>query len=269
MNFEKEFKDKIILVTGGGDGIGREICRLFSKYNCKIAFFCRTKKNEEITKKLIFKEKKILDCLSASFDVYNDKKLDQFCKLVKKKWGGIDILINNLGGGWYSGNNEITNITQKKFDKAYNLNLRLHFKLIKYFLPQMLNKKWGRVIGLSTIASLKPSSQPWYYVFKKSIDNLYKSLSTQNKYVSKNITFNTILPGAILTKKTHWYKIKTKNKFIFNKLCKKFPQQRVGSANEVANLIIFLSSGFSSLINGAKLVIDGGQSNIGYENFPV
>jgi len=267
MDFNKDLQNKIILITGGGDGIGQEICKQFSKYNCKIAFFCRTKKNEMSLKKIIKKNNKALDCLSSNFDATDEKKLFKFCNLIKKKWGGVDILINNLGGGWFNDLNELGDINSKKFNYAYTINTKLHFNLISFFLPSMIKKKWGRVIGISSIASLKPSSKPWYYIFKKSINNFYKSLSAQQKYASKNITFNVILPGAILTKKTHWFKIKNTNKALYKKISSNFPQLRIGSPVEVSNIIVFLSSSFASLVNGASIVIDGAQSNIGYESF--
>ena len=89
-----------------------------------------------------------------------------------------------------------------------------------------------------------------------------KNLARNKNYANKNVTFNSVAPGAIYIKETGWEKMKTENPKEFEKFESELPRGRMGTAEEVANLVLFLCSDKASLINGSSISIDGGESHV-------
>ena len=263
MNFD--FTDKIAIISGGTHGIGQAIALKLADYGCKIAVCSRSKTNLEKTKKLL--QNKSTDHFVKKVDVLNIKQIVLFVKDVKKKYGKIDFLINNVGGDGGTLNKSIVNSNIKHWNEIYDLNVKSSIVFSKHSLPVMKKNKFGRIIFISSISSKKFSGLPWYIIAKKAEITLMKTFSVNRDFVRNGITFNSISPGAIMIPKTNWGNFKKNNLKKFNKLLdEKFPMGRLGTVHDISNIVVFLCSKYSSFINGSDIVVDGGQSNENYED---
>ena len=256
---------KTVLITGGTKGIGFEILKKLADEGYKIVFFSRNIKNVQKVKNYLSKRK--VQYFGGVLDATDVSAVNSFFKNIDKKFSKIDILINNVGGGGDIGNKNISKNSLEFWDSVIKLNLQTCIHFINLCLPHMIKKKWGRIICISSVSAKKAKGKPWYIIAKKSVSTLIKSLSVDRKLIRSGITFNSISPGALMIPGTGWDDFKKEDKNKFSKYIeKKFPLGRLGKAEEIASIFPFLCSDKSSFINGADIIIDGGQSNEEYEN---
>ena len=122
-------------------------------------------------------------------------------------------------------------------------------RFTKLVIPFMRKQKWGRVVTISSIYGKEGGGRPWFNMAKSAEISLMKSLSMDKRLVRDGITFNTVCPGHISVEgKTDEDNVED------------FPLGRMGSPEEVANVVAFLCSEKTSLVNGACVVVDGGES---------
>ena len=137
----------------------------------------------------------------------------------------------------------------------------LPFVLHDLLYLNMRQQKWGRVVTVSSIVSREADGRPWYIVAKGAELSLMKSLAVRKELVRDNITFNSVSPGAIMIPNTGWQEEKEKDPQTFQEMLNtQFPLGRMGTPEEVASAVVFLCSDQASLVNGANIVVDGGQS---------
>ncbi len=260
MNFN--FKNKSVFITGGTHGIGLACVKKFSEFNAKIITFSRDKK--KINKLEKFLKKKNINFIIESGDALDINFLDNFSEQCLKRYKKIDIFINNVGGGGRWGNSDILKTNDEVWDEVYKKNnLSLQF-LLKKILPGMIKSRSGRIIsiGSSSSTNFTEGDRPWFSAAKSAQLATMKSLSKKKIYTSNNITFNTISPGPIFIRNTGWEREMINNKKKYNDFIKRnIPVGRLGYPEEVANTVVFISSKYSSFINGCNLIIDGGLSN--------
>jgi len=166
-------------------------------------------------------------------------KIDVLTDNLSSVPNNFDILINNVGGGGTWGSEEYESFNE--WDEVYKKNAGVATKLTMKCLPYMKKKKWGRVITISSMYGKESGGKPWFVMAKSAEIALMKSLS--GKY--EGITFNTIAPGYIDVGKD------------FGNISEK---AKIGSPEDVANLVVFLCSDKANFINGACISIDGGES---------
>jgi 3-oxoacyl-[acyl-carrier protein] reductase len=232
---ELNLKGKIALVTGGSKGIGRAVAESLADEGCYVAVVSRSVGREAhpiSDRKLFWK--------AADLSVKDG--IEETVRAVKDYWpDGIDILINNVGGGgrW----------SEDEWKEVYNKNVPPMVLLTRAFLPYMVAKQWGRVVTISSIYG-KESGGSWGFNMAKSSQISYmKNMSMKRHYVDAGITFNSVCPGHIET--GNWQKgdvFYTDNAI------------RFGKPEDVANLVTFLCSNKASHINGACITVDGGES---------
>ncbi len=238
-----ELKNKIAIVTGGSSGIGKVISLLFSKQGAKviIAGLDSKKGNEAI--------KKIKDSIFVKTNISEEKDVEKLIKHVIKKYGKIDILVNNAGIG---SNKDFEKSTKKDWTKILNINL-----IGTFLCTQKASKymKGGTIINISSVAGLDYNtsvSRPDYSASKAGIINLTKSTA---KKLAPRIRVNCIAPGYI---EAGLNVEMSKNKKL--QVIKNTPLKRLGKAEEVAKVALFLASNDSSFITGEIIVVDGGKS---------
>jgi 3-oxoacyl-[acyl-carrier protein] reductase len=160
----------------------------------------------------------------------------------------IDILINNIGGGGRWGSDFLSTDDQVWYD-VFQKNIFCAVYFTRLLLPQMLKKKWGRVITISSIYGKEAGGRPWFNAAKSSQISLMKSLA--RTYRDSGVTFNTVAPGHIhIEGKEDFDQYEDFMRTIF----------KVGQPEDVAGIVNFLCSEQASFINGALIVCDGGES---------
>lgn len=159
----------------------------------------------------------------------------------------IDILINNAGGGGRWGSDSIEETPFDTWREVMQKNAMAAAYLTQRALPGMRERKWGRVVTITSIFGGKDgNARPWFVMAKAAQTALMKSLATQSYLARDGITFNSVAPGEIDVGKPP--------------SGAELPLGRMGTPEEVANVVAFLCSDAASLVNGANIVVDGGQS---------
>ncbi|HEY59170.1 MAG TPA: SDR family oxidoreductase [Anaerolineae bacterium] len=252
-------KNKVVLITGGSHGIGAATALKFAQEGCKVAICARDQGKIE---KVIAQLKSFdIDALGVSADVFEKKTPEKVVKKTIREFGTVHILINNVGGGGRWGGKSILDTEDRVWQEVFHKNAMAAIQFTREVLPFMIAQQWGRIVTVSSIYGKEGGGKPWFNLAKSAEISLMKTLSMDPKFGRKNITFNSVAPGAIMIPDTGWEKEKEKDPEKFHKyIDEQFPLGRMGSADEVASVINFLCSECASLVNGACISIDGGES---------
>ena len=241
--------NKIALITGGTRGIGKQIALTFAKEGYNIALNYRTE-NEDLknTKKEI--ESNNLKCIAVQGDVTNFKDCEQFVKQIVEEFGNIDVLVNNAG---ITKDTLLMRMKEEDFKQVIDTNLIGTFNVTKNVIGNMLKARNGRIINISSVVGISGNAgQTNYSASKAGIIGFTKSLAKE--VASRNITVNAVAPGFIETQMTDVLKDDIKEE-----IAKKIPLKRMGTPQDVANVVKFLASNDSSYITGQVINIDGGM----------
>lgn len=251
--------NKRALVSGGSHGIGLAIAEGLAKEGCHVAILSRTEKRLEAASKKL--KAHSVEVLTLKADVLKVEEIEAATAQLDKAWGGVDVLINNVGGGGRWGDPQFEKTDDTVWADVIDKNLMAAVRLTRWALPAMRRKKWGRVVTVSSLAGLQGGDRPWYMAAKASEIAFMKSLAVNPEIVQEGVTFNTVAPGGILIPNTGWEEMREKNsKEFIELLARDYPMGRLGSPEEVADTVLFICSGPASLLNGACIVVDGGQS---------
>jgi NAD(P)-dependent dehydrogenase (short-subunit alcohol dehydrogenase family) len=247
-------KGKIAVITGGASGIGEASAILLSKEGAGVAI---TDIDDANGKRVIAAIKSAGG--AADFwhmDVTDEKAVEQTFESIYQKYQSLHILVNSAG---IPGPPKLThNITAAEWDKVMDINAKGTFLCIKYAVPCMLKSGGGSVVNLSSMLGLMGGDDPVYHASKGAVRLMTKSDAFN--YARQNIRFNSVHPGFILTPLFRGFGAKNPagpEKF-YAEMADKIPQGRLGTAEDVANGILFLASDESSYVTGIELSIDGG-----------
>lgn len=241
--------NKLAIITGGTRGIGKQIALTFAKEGYNIAINYRTE-NEDLknTKKEI--EENNVKCFAFQGDVTNFKDCEQFVKQIVEEFGNIDVLVNNAG---ITRDTLLMRMKEEDFKQVIDTNLIGTFNVTKNVISYMMKARSGRIINISSVVGISGNAgQTNYSASKAGIIGFTKSLAKE--VASRNITVNAVAPGFIETQMTDVLKDDIKEE-----IAKKIPLKRMGTPQDVANVVKFLASSDSSYITGQVINIDGGM----------
>lgn len=241
--------DKCALITGATRGIGKQIAITLAKQGYNIALNYR-KENEELenTKKEI--EKIGVQILAVKGDVANFEDCENFVKQVIERFGQIDVLVNNAG---ITKDMLLMRMKKEDFEQVIDTNLVGTFNVTKNVVPYMMKARSGRIINISSVVGISGNAgQTNYSASKAGIIGFTKSLAKE--IASRNILVNAVAPGFIETNMTDVLKDDVKQE-----IAKNIPLKRMGTAQDVANVVKFLTSDDSSYITGQVINVDGGM----------
>ncbi len=252
-------KGKYALITGGTHGIGRAIALTLADEECNVCVLSRDK--ERVEKTISELKAKGVDAIGIQADVMLESNIKNAFQSVIEKWGTIHILINNVGGGGRWGSEIVEETKEEVWLEVYNKNVLAAIRFTNLAIPFMRKQKWGRVVTITSIYGREAGGRPWFTMAKIAETALMKTLAKQRYLTEDNITFNSVGPGAIMIPDTGWEKTKKENpkeleEFIKNEL----PLGRLGEPEEIASVVAFICSEKASLLNGASIPVDGGQS---------
>lgn len=256
-----QLRGKKALVTGGSHGIGQSIVFALADEGCDVAFCSRTNERLDETQKALEKKTGI-NHLSIITDVLKPVEVERCFDLVEELWGGVDILINNVGGGGRWGNKDIVSTDRTVWAEVYQKNAGATTNFTLRAIPMMKKKRWGRVITITSIYGVIGGGRPWFNMAKAAQTTFMKNMALNREFVRSGITFNSVAPGGIMIPETGWDDQQISDPSGFKTLIdKNFPLGRMGTPEEVADLVTFLASPRAGLINGASLVIDGSETS--------
>ena len=241
--------DKCALITGATRGIGKQIAITLAKQGYNIALNYR-KENEELenTKKEI--EKIGVQVLAVKGDVANFENCENFVKQVIERFGQIDVLVNNAG---ITKDMLLMRMMKEDFEQVIDTNLVGTFNVTKNVVPYMMKARSGRIINISSVVGISGNTgQTNYSASKAGIIGFTKSLAKE--IASRNILVNAVAPGFIETNMTDVLKDDVKQE-----IAKNIPLKRMGTTQDVANVVKFLASDDSSYITGQVINVDGGM----------
>ncbi len=234
---------KTVLITGGSRGIGREMVRAFTSAGYKVAFTYKSSRSEaeELAKET--------GAFAVCADSSSESDVISAIAAVRKEIGSIDCLINNAAISSFS---LFTDITLDDWNNMIAVNLTGAFLYSKAVIPDMVNKKQGRIINISSMWGLTGSScEVHYSTTKAALIGMTKALAKE--LGPSGITVNAIAPGLIDTEM---------NKALSDSdraaLIDETPLMRIGTPSDVARAALFLAGDDASFITGEVLNVSGG-----------
>ena len=240
--------DKVAIVTGASRGIGEAIAKQLSSCGAKIILIARNSDQLVAVKETIISNGGIAESMVG--DVSNLNSISEIVTNTIDKWGRIDILVNNAG---IARDNIIMRMKEDDWDSVMNINLKGCFNGIKSVARPMIKNKAGRIINItSVIGQIGNAGQSNYAASKAGIMGLTKSMAKE--LGSRNITVNAVAPGYITTDMTNEL-----NDEVKDQLESSIPLGRLGTPDDVANLVCFLASDEAGYITGQTFNVDGGM----------
>ena len=233
------FENKIVVVTGGARGIGRASAVKFASKGASVIVW-------DISLETQFTEN---DIEFLPVDVSNPEAVQKAARSVSDKFGHIDILINNAG---ILRDGTLLKMSHQQWQEVIDVNLGGIFNCTKAVASFMVEKKFGRIINTSSVIGIYGNyGQTNYAASKSGVIGMTKVWARE--LAPKGITVNAVAPGFIATDM-----MKTIPEKILNAMVEKTPVGRLGNADDIANVYLFLASEDASFINGAVISVDGG-----------
>ena len=241
---------KVALVTGSSRGIGLGIARRLGAAGARI-----------VVNDVVFREgpESVIEAIEAvgtqvktyQADITGAAEVDKMFQTVQDEWGGVDILVNNAG---ITRDGLLMRMSDEQWDSVLNVNLKGAFLCSRAAIRGMMRKRWGRIIGLSSVVALAGNpGQVNYAASKAGIIGLTRTLSRE--VASRNITVNAVAPGFIATDM-----VEVLSDDMKARVMERIPMERFGTPEDVAAVIAFLASEEASYVTGQVIGIDGGLS---------
>lgn len=241
-------KEKVSLITGGGQGIGQAIASLFAEEGSNIAVCDINQDSLNDTAKLI--KNKGRECATFACDVTNITQVNEMVDKILDKFGKIDILVNNAG---ITRDGLLVRMGDDDWDKVLGVNLKGTFNCSKAVAKAMMKARGGKIVNIASIIGIIGNpGQANYAASKGGVIALTKTMAKE--LASRNINVNAIAPGFIKTAMTDKLTAPIKEAML-----KEIPLNRFGEQADVANLALFLASDDSSYITGHVIQVDGGM----------
>ena len=252
----ERLQDKVALVTGGSRGIGRAICEVFAREGASVVvnFTSNAEKAEAVVASI---KQAGGRAFAVRADVSSMNDVQSLISAAILHFGFIDILVNNAGI-LVSGNT--LQFNEADFDRLVAVNLKGMIHTVKAAAPGMIERKYGKIINLSSIAGFGtavPETTP-YAITKAAIISLTKRLALE--LGPHGINVNAIAPGFIQTEMLDSMS-NVNDRARLEMLAKRAMLNRVGVPEDIANAAVFLASDESSYMTAQVLTIDGGRTD--------
>lgn len=241
---------KCAVITGASRGIGREIALKYAKEGANIVLNYRNSETEALQLKEEL-DKLGSNTLIIKANVGKFEEAEKLIKEAKEVFGRVDILVNNAG---ITKDNLIMRMKEEDFDSVIDVNLKGAFNCLKAVTPIMIRQKYGKIINMSSVVGvIGNAGQVNYCASKAGLIGMTKSLARE--IGGKNINVNAIAPGFIDTDMT-----KVLSEDQKKNIMSQVPLKRLGQADDIANLALFLASNQSNYITGQVIHVDGGMA---------
>ncbi len=253
-----KLNDKVAVVSGGSRGIGKAIAMTLAAEGCDVAICGRTKEDLDATSREIT-EATGRGVFSRVIDVTRENEASEFVEAAADFFGRLDVLVNNAGGNLRKPFEETTD---EEWGDLLQLNLLGHFRATRAAIPLMRDSGGGgSIIFISSIFGREAGGPglSMYNTTKSAQISAAKIMALE--LAGEGIRVNTVAPGSIRFPGGSWdRRVKQDPEGMKEFVAANIPLGRFGTAEEVADVVAFLASDRSSLVTGASINVDGGQS---------
>jgi 3-oxoacyl-[acyl-carrier protein] reductase len=241
-------RGKGVVITGGSRGIGRATALAFADEGANVAICARGKEALEATANEL--RSRGVKAHAQTADVAKPAELDAFLEGAHAAFGRVDVLVNNSSGFGITDDEAGWKIS---FDVDMMASVRASWKVV----PWMKAQGGGTIVHISSTSALEAGSPPSYAAAKAALISHSKTLAVA--LAPAKIRVNTIAPGSIEFPGGVWEMIKKGNPAMYDGIKASIPWGRLGTAEEVANAVVFTASERASWITGVVISVDGGQ----------
>ena len=244
-----DFTDKVVVVTGGGQGIGRAICLIFAQANAKVIIIDKNKRTAKKVRDEI--KEKGFRAFAYTSDVSNTNDIKVVLNEILADYGRVDVLINNAG---IVSSKSFVDSTEEDWDSITNTNLKGAFNTCIIVFPEMVAKKQGKIINIASVAGKRGGGifgNTIYAASKAGLIGLTKGLAREGGPYGINV--NAICPGPTNTSMLDGFTGEKRENFR-----KSIPLKKFGEPEDVANMALFLASDMARHITGEISDVDGG-----------
>lgn len=240
-------KNKVAIVTGGSNGIGRTTSEKFAEEGATVVVWdVSIEKGKELEKELIDKGH---EALFQNVDASKTDEVTKALAQVVEKYGSVDVLVNNAG---ITRDATLLKMTEEQWNQVININLTGVFNCSKAVAAVMVENGGGSIINASSVVGLYGNfGQTNYSATKAGVIAMTKTWAKE--LGRKGIRVNAVAPGFILTDM-----VKAMPEEVLEKMSAKVPLGRLGTPEDIANIYVFLASPLANYINGATISVDGG-----------
>jgi 3-oxoacyl-[acyl-carrier protein] reductase len=246
---EKRLAGRVALVTGGSRGIGRAVCLHLAEAGAAVVvnYAGNAQAAEEVVAHITQKGGQ---ALAVQADISRADEVTKLFDTVLDTYGKLDILVNNAG---ITRDNLLIRMKEEEWDAVLNTNLKGVFHCIKAAARPMMKQRYGRIINISSVVGVTGNAGQINYVAAKAgVIGMTKTAARE--LASRNITVNAVAPGYIETDMTSQLPEDVKTQ-LYNQI----PLGRLGQADDVAKVVVFLASEDSAYMTGQTLHVDGGM----------
>jgi len=244
-----DFKNRVVVVTGSGRGIGREIARSFVERGAQVAVISRTEANSQSAATEL-NEMGPGQARGYAVDVADFDAVAAFGKQVGEDLGPVSILVNNAG---VTRDGLALRMSEEDWDTVLDTNLKGAFNMVKAFQRQLLKQPNARIINISSVIGLMGNAgQVNYAASKAGLIGFTKALAKE--FAGRKICVNAVAPGFIVTDMTSELTGEMRDE-----VKSQIPLGFFGEPSDIANVVLFLSGEQSRYITGQVLTVDGGM----------
>ncbi len=248
------FDEKRVIVTGGGHGLGREMCRAFSALGAEVWTFDLSLENLEETKRLAEGR-----CEARVVDVRDRAGVAAFVAEAGGDAGVVHILVNNAGGVVGQVGRPIEEVSAEEWQVIFDVNLTGAFNVSQAVAPGMKKDGWGRIVNISSGAGLRVSLTGIQAYASAKAGQIGLTRQLAHELGPFGITVNCVAPGFVRCNPTTEKQWESYGEEGQRKLVESIATRRLGRPEDIAHAVLFFSSDFASWITGQTLSVDGGR----------